>query len=89
MSRVTLEVPDMSCGHCEATVRGALAGQPGVNSVQVDLPAKVVHLDYDENTLGLDRVQALLDDAGYPVAGTREGDAAGGRKRGFIPLRSQ
>ena len=88
MSKVTLAVPAMSCGHCEATVRGALAGQSGVNSVQVDLRAKVVHLDYDETTLGLDRVQALLDDAGYPVTGTRDGDAAGGRPRGFIPLRS-
>ncbi|HEX8598301.1 MAG TPA: heavy-metal-associated domain-containing protein [Chloroflexia bacterium] len=89
MSKVILEVPDMSCGHCESTVRGALQGQPGVNSVQVDLPGKVVYLDYDESQLDLEKVSEVLDEEGYTVAGSREGGPAEGVKRGFIPLVSK
>lgn len=89
MSKVILEVPDMSCAHCEATVRGALDGKPGVNSVQVDLRGKVVYLDYDESKLNLDAVGEILDEEGYPVAGSREGGPADGGRRGFIPLTSK
>ncbi|MDQ3705286.1 MAG: heavy-metal-associated domain-containing protein [Chloroflexota bacterium] len=89
MSKIILEVPDMSCAHCESTVRGALQGQPGVNSVQVDLPGKVVYLDYDESALDLESVSEILDEEGYPVIGTREGGPSDGGKRGFIPLISK
>jgi copper chaperone len=89
MSKVILEVPDISCAHCEKTVRGALEGRPGVNSVQVDLPAKIVYLDYDDKQIDLESVGALLDEEGYPVAGTREGGPDPGGRRTFIPLSSK
>lgn len=85
MSQISLNVPDISCGHCETTVRTALQGKPGVKSVQVDIPAKIVYLDYDENAFSLEQVKEVLDEEGYPVAGTGEG----GQKRGFIPLSSK
>lgn len=89
MSQVILNVPDISCGHCEKTVLGALEGKPGVNSVRVDIPAKAVYLDYDESALNLDQVGAILDEEGYPVAGAHEGGAPDAPKRGFIPLTSK
>ncbi len=89
MSNIILEVPDISCEHCEKTVTGALRGQPGVRNVQVDIPGKVVYLDYDPETLPLAQVQAVLDEEGYPVAGTREGSAPGPGKGQVIPLRSK
>ena len=75
MSNIILEVPDVSCAHCEKTILNALGQQPGVQSVQVDIPAKVVYLGYDPATLPLTQVQAILDEEGYPVVGTREGTA--------------
>jgi copper chaperone len=36
----TLSVPDMSCGHCKASVEAALS--PLASRVQVDLPARRV-----------------------------------------------
>ncbi len=86
MSNIILEVPDVSCAHCEKTIVNALAQQPGVQSVQVDIPAKVVYLDYDPATLPLTQVQAILDEEGYPVAATREGQAPAPRKGAVIPL---
>jgi len=88
MSQVTLNVPDISCAHCEKTVLGALQGQPGVNSVQVNIPSKAVYLDYDESATSLDTVKSLLDEEGYPVAGVQEGGPTEGNRRNFIPLSS-
>jgi copper chaperone len=68
MSKVILDVPDVSCAHCEKTILGVLTGQAGVREVRVDIPAKTVALDVDEAVLPLSQVQAILDDEGYPVA---------------------
>ncbi len=86
MSQITLNVPDISCAHCEKTILSVLREQPGVNAVQVSIPAKTVLLDYDEQALSLEQVKELLDEEGYPVAGTGEGQAPDARTRGFIPL---
>jgi copper chaperone len=88
MSQITLNVPDISCAHCEKTVLGALQGQSGVNSVHVNIPAKAVYLDYDESATNLDKVKSLLDEEGYPVAGVEEGAPTEGTRRNFIPLSS-
>ncbi len=69
MSQITLNVPDISCEHCEKTVVGALQDQPGVKAVKVNIPAKTVNLDYDDNSLSLQQVKEILDGEGYPVAG--------------------
>jgi copper chaperone len=86
MAQITLNVPDISCEHCEKTVMDTLQGKPGVNSVQVSIPAKKVLLDYDDNTLDLDQVKADLDEEGYPVAGVEQGFTASMPRGGFIPL---
>lgn len=89
MSQITLNVPDISCAHCEKTILNALQGQPGVKSVQVSLPSKNVYLDYDEQALNLAQVKDLLDEEGYPVASVSEGAAPDTVRRGFIPLSSR
>jgi copper chaperone len=69
MAKVILEVPDISCEHCQRAIEGALRKEAGVASVRVDVPTKQVFLDYDPQTLSLDQVAAILDDEGYAVAG--------------------
>ncbi len=39
---LTLSVPGMTCGHCEAAVKQEVGGVPGVASVAVDLETKDV-----------------------------------------------
>jgi copper chaperone CopZ len=41
MNETSLMVQDMSCGHCVATVQGALERVDGVDSVEVSLETKV------------------------------------------------
>jgi copper chaperone CopZ len=68
MRQVVLRVPDISCEHCERTVRQALGRIAGVQRVDVDIPAKDVRVAYDEASVDLERLQAALRDEDYPVA---------------------
>jgi copper chaperone CopZ len=68
MTQVTLTVPDISCGHCEATVKQALTPLPGVRAVRVDLPTRQVTVQYDEAQVDVERFKAALAEEEYPVA---------------------
>jgi copper chaperone len=65
---ITLSIPDVSCEHCVKTVNGALGELPGVESVSTDIPTKSVHLRYDVSQLSMEKIEEVLDDAGYTVA---------------------
>jgi copper chaperone CopZ len=60
---LTLIVPGMHCGHCEAAVTEEVERVPCVESVDVDLDAKLVRV----HGAGVDRaaVVAAIDEAGY------------------------
>jgi copper chaperone CopZ len=72
MAQVILTVPDISCSHCEATVKQALQPVAGVRRVTVDIPAKRVTVEYDAAQTDVDRFKAVLADEDYPVAGVAE-----------------
>lgn len=63
MNKLTLKVPEMSCGHCVASVSGAVERVPGVSDVKVDLEAKRVEVAGE----GLEptAVAAAVREAGY------------------------
>ncbi len=66
MNTLTLNVPGMTCGHCEAAVKNEVGHVPGVSSVDVDLESKDVTITGTD----LDRaaIVAAIDEAGYDVA---------------------
>lgn len=68
MATVRLQVPDISCEHCERTVKEALSPVDGVQRVAVDIPAKQVTVDYDERQVDVERMKAVLQEEDYPVA---------------------
>lgn len=68
MTTVVLHVPDISCAHCERTIREALAPVKGIHGLDVNIPAKEVRVTYDETQVGTDRVKEILMEEGYPVA---------------------
>ncbi|MHB8619093.1 MAG: heavy-metal-associated domain-containing protein [Chloroflexota bacterium] len=67
MAQSILNVPEISCEHCEKTIKGALTPIEGIRTVEVDIPAKQVHVDYDEALVGVDRMKAILQEQDYPV----------------------
>lgn len=68
MERVTLVAPDISCGHCVATVQGAVGGIDGVESVEADAATKYVTVVFDPARVELGQITAVMEDEGYPVA---------------------
>jgi copper chaperone len=70
MSSVTLNVPDISCEHCERTIANALQPVAGVQNVRVDIPGKQVHVDYDDAQIKVDRMKEILQEEDYPVEST-------------------
>lgn len=68
MTVTILTVPDISCEHCERTVTQALTPVEGVQAVRVDIPAKQVRVEYDEGTVGIERMREVLAEEDYPVA---------------------
>jgi copper chaperone len=67
MARVTLTVPAIECEHCEHAISEALTPIAGVRSISVDIPGKLVRLEYDEAAVTLDRVKDVLAAEEYPV----------------------
>lgn len=67
MATTVLNVPDISCEHCERAITNALSPVEGVRSVKVDIPAKQVHVDYDDNSLDVNRMKDILQEEDYPV----------------------
>ena len=70
MSNVILNVPDISCEHCERTIKNALAPLGGVHNVNVDIPGKQVRVEYDAAQVSVERMKDVLQEEEYPVAST-------------------
>ena len=65
MSELTLPVPGMTCGHCEAAVKGEVGKVAGVAGVAVDLGSKLVTVTGD--SLDSAAIVAAIDEAGFEV----------------------
>jgi copper chaperone CopZ len=63
---ITLTVPGMTCGHCEAAVKQEVGAVAGVTTVAVDLQSKLVTVS--GAALDRDAIVAAIDEAGYVVA---------------------
>lgn len=60
----TLSIPDMSCGHCRASVESALSPLPGVDQVTVDLSNRTATV---KGAAPLASLIAALDKVGFPA----------------------
>ena len=68
MTTKTLSVPDISCGHCERAIKGALEPLAGVQAVAVDIPGKTLRVEYDEAAVSIERIRQAVEEEDYPVA---------------------
>jgi copper chaperone len=68
MTTVVLNVPDISCEHCERTIREALAPVQGIQGLDVNISAKQVRVTFDESQVATEHMKDILQQEGYPVA---------------------
>ena len=66
MSTITFTVPGMTCGHCEAAVKGEVGKVTGVTDVAVDLSTKLVSVSGSD--LDTTALVAAFDEAGFEAA---------------------
>ena len=67
VEHVTVTAPDISCGHCVVAVKEAVGALAGVASVEADVDDKRIDIDFDPGRVSMAQIEAVLDDAGYPV----------------------
>jgi copper chaperone len=65
MTKVTLNVKGMSCGHCVNAVETAVRQTGAAGSV--DLASGTVTIEYDENAVTLEQLKQAIEDQGYDV----------------------
>lgn len=64
---ISLQAPDISCGHCVSSIQNRLGELDGIKSVSASAETKLVNLEYDPSQISLDKIKSELDDEGYPV----------------------
>jgi copper chaperone len=69
VTHAVLNVPTVSCNHCKMAIEGAVKDVEGVSSVEVDVEAKSVTVDFDPGKTSLETVEAAVQEEGYEVAG--------------------
>ena len=67
MAQSILNVPDISCEHCQKTITNALSPVPGIRGVDVDIAARQVRVDYDDSAVDVGRMKEVLQEEEYPV----------------------
>ncbi|TKJ29706.1 MAG: heavy metal transporter [Chloroflexi bacterium B3_Chlor] len=67
MSSKTYIIPNISCGHCVATIGRELGAVPGVEDVSGSVDTKEVTVVYNDEAV-LHQVENLLEEIGYPAA---------------------
>jgi copper chaperone len=67
MATTVLNVPDISCEHCERAITNALTPVAGVRTVSVDIPGRLVRVEYDESQVNIERMKDVLQEEDYPV----------------------
>ena len=67
MATKTLNVPNISCGHCVMTIKRELGELAGVTSVDGDVDAKTVNVSWDAPATE-DSIRSLLAEINYPSA---------------------
>lgn len=69
---VTIEVYDMTCGHCQKRVADAISSLEGVESVEVNLKSEKATVNFDPQKINLDEIKIAVLKAGYSTQKEKE-----------------
>lgn len=68
MTSKTLNVPDISCGHCKMSIEGALNDLNGVSQSEVHIDPRTVDVTWDDAVVDLEAIIGAIEEQGYEVA---------------------
>ena len=68
LSKVVLNVSNMSCSGCISTIKGALAGYTGVKDILVDISGGKAEVYFNQKELkDVSEIEKAITDSGYPA----------------------
>lgn len=67
MTKETLTVKGMSCGHCVSSIEGSVGELKGVTLVKVNLDGGLVDVEFDPSVVPLDQIKKTIDEQGFDV----------------------
>jgi len=65
MNTKTVKVPNISCGHCVATIEREVGGLAGVASVKADRGTRDVTVSWDPSATDWPAIASLLKEINY------------------------
>lgn len=68
MTSKTVKVPNISCGHCVATIEREVAELAGVTSVKAEQGSREVTVEWDPRTTEWGAIEGLLKEINYAPA---------------------
>lgn len=66
MTEKTVNVPNISCGHCVATVEREVGEVAGVGSVHADQASKNVTISWDPDATDWVAIRGKMEEINYP-----------------------
>lgn len=67
MAKTTIDVVGMTCGHCKASVEGALNNLDGVSEASVSLEDNNVEVNYDDTVTDRAKMTEAIENQGYDI----------------------
>ena len=67
IDNIIFTVPDMSCSHCENSIKKAVGTLNGVENVIVDLASKKVSVEFEPTKVSAETIRNSIEDQGYEV----------------------
>ena len=66
MKKDTMNIPNISCGHCVMSIKRELEEMEGVSSVEGDPEKKEITVNWDAPA-SLEKIKATLKEINYPA----------------------
>jgi copper chaperone len=67
METITLNVPGMSCSHCEHAIKGAVKKLDGVDDITINLTDKIVKVSFSPEKVTENSIRSAIEDQGYDI----------------------
>ena len=68
MTTLTLNVPDISCGHCKSSIEGAVSELAGISKVEVSIEDRTVDVAFEDASVDRTAIVDAIEGQGYEVA---------------------
>lgn len=65
MKKITLSIPEISCGHCTSSIDAALTEVDGILSVESSVADKTTTVEFAPEIISAGAIIEMIDDIGF------------------------